>query len=93
MFFWGTLRSHHKTFVDFDKICVFCDKDCVFIDKCVFIVVQIKCVNSGKIYDICDEINFTTNYTHFTTPDRHLSKHTQILQILTRFTGRSSNET
>jgi hypothetical protein len=52
-------RSRHEIFVDFDKICVFCDKYCLHIDKCVFIVVKIKCVNSGRIYDICDKVNFT----------------------------------
>ena len=71
---WGTLRSHHRIGVDFDKICVFCNKCCVRIDKCVFIVVKIKCVNSGRI---SDKVNFTTNYTHFTIPDNILSKHTQ----------------
>jgi hypothetical protein len=53
----GTLRSRHGTFVDFDKICVFCGKCYVRIDKYVFIVVKIKCVNSGRI---CDKVNFTT---------------------------------
>ncbi len=43
---------------------------------CAFIVVKIKCVNSGRISDICNKINFTTNYTHFTTPDNILSKYT-----------------
>ena len=56
----GTLRSHHRTFVDFDKICVFCGKCYVCIDICVFIVIKIKCVNSGRICDICDKVNFTT---------------------------------
>jgi hypothetical protein len=46
MIIWGTLRSCHRTFVDFDKICVFYGKCCVCIDKYVFIVVKIKCVNS-----------------------------------------------
>ena len=59
----------------------------------VFIVVKIKCMNSGRICDICDKINFTTNYTHFTTLDRHLSKHTQILQILTRLARQSRSGT
>ena len=72
-----TLRSRHEIFVDFNKICVFYGKCCVHIYKYVFIVVKIKCVNSSRISDICDKINFTTNYTHFTIPDRHLSKHTQ----------------
>jgi hypothetical protein len=61
----GTHRSRHGIFVDFDKICVFCDKCCVRIDKCVFIVVKIKCVNSGRICDICDKINFTTKLHTF----------------------------
>jgi hypothetical protein len=56
----GTLRSRHGIFVDFDKIYVFCSKCCVRIDKCVFIVIKIKYVNSGKICDICDKVNFTT---------------------------------
>ena len=51
-------------------MCV-CGKYCVYIDKCVFIVVKIKCVNSGRISDICDKVNFTTNYTNFTTSDIH----------------------
>ena len=74
----GTLRSRHGISIDFDKICLFCSKCCVYIDKCVFIVIKIKCVNSGKISNICDKVNFTTNYMHFTTPNI-LSKHTQIL--------------
>ena len=45
--------------MDFDKICVFCGKCCVCIDNCVFIVVKIKCVNLGRISDICDKVNFT----------------------------------
>ena len=77
LFHRGILRSRYGISVDFDKICVFCDKYCVSINKCVFIVVKIKCVNSGKIYDIYDKVNFTTNYTHFTIPEKHLSKHTQ----------------
>ena len=44
---------------------MFCGKCCVCIDNYVFIVVKIKCVNYGRISDICDKINFTTNYTHF----------------------------
>ena len=76
-----------------NKICVFYDKCCVHIDICVFIVVKIKCVNFGRISDICDKVNFIINYTHFTTPDIHISKHTQILQFLTHLAGRSLNET
>jgi hypothetical protein len=45
--------------------CVFCGKCCVYSDTCVSIVVKIKCVNSGNISDICDKLNFTTNYIHF----------------------------
>ena len=45
----------------------------------MFIIVKIKCMNSNKISDICDKINFTINYTHFTTPDNILSKYTQII--------------
>ena len=51
----GTFRSH-GTFVDLDKIFVFCNKYCVCIDKYVLIVVKIKCVNFGRI---CDKVNFT----------------------------------
>ena len=70
----GTLRSHHKTSVEFDKIYVFYGKCYVLIDKCVFIIVKIKCVNSDRISNICDKVNFTTNYTFFTTPDIHFIK-------------------
>ena len=45
-------------------------------------------MNFGRISDICDKINFTTNYTYFTTPDNILSKHIQILQFLTHLTRR-----
>ena len=65
----GTLRSCHGTGVDFEKICVFCGKCCVCIDKSVFIVVKIKCMNFGRISDIYDKVNFTTNYTYFMTTD------------------------
>ncbi len=85
----GTLNSHHETCVDFDKIYVFCAKCCVRIDKCMFIIVKIKCVNSGRISDICDKVNFTSNYIHCTTLDNILSKHTQKLQFLTPLAGRS----
>jgi hypothetical protein len=83
----GTLRSRHGTFVDFDKIFVFCcDKYCIRIDKYVFIVVKIKCVNSGRICDICDIVNFITKlHTFYNTltniyQNTHyiLSKHTNI---------------
>ena len=55
-----TLRSCNGIGVDFDKICVFCGKCCIRIDKCVFIIVKIKCVNSCKINNIGDKVNFTT---------------------------------
>ena len=42
--------------------------------KCVFIVVKIKYMNFDRINDICDKVNFTTNYTHFITPDIHCIK-------------------
>ena len=42
--------------------------------KCVFIVVKIKCVNFGRFSDICDKVNFTANYTQFTTPDIYCIK-------------------
>ncbi len=80
-YIWRTLRSRYRTGVNFDKICVFCDKCCVCIDKCVFIIVKIKCVNSGRICDICDKINFTTNYIPFTTSDIHFIK-TYIIFII-----------
>ena len=53
---------------------MFCGKCCVCIDNYVFIVVKIKCVNYGRISDICDKINFTTNYTYFTISDIHFIK-------------------
>jgi hypothetical protein len=72
----GTLRSHHGTGIDFNKICLFCDKYYVRIDKCVFIVIKIKFVNSCRINDICDKVNFTTNYTHLLYLTYILSKYT-----------------
>ena len=55
------------TDVDFDKLCVFCGKCCVRIDKFVFIIVKIKCMNSGRISDICDKhtqiLQFLTHST------------------------------
>jgi hypothetical protein len=44
---------------------VCCDKCCVCIDKCVFIVIKIKCMNSDRINNICDKINFTTKVDTF----------------------------
>ena len=40
----------------------------------VSIIVKIKCVNSGKISDICDKLNFITNYTYFTTTNTYFIK-------------------
>jgi hypothetical protein len=51
------------------------------------IVVKIKCVDFDRINAICDKVNFITNYTHFTTPDNILSKHTQIITIFDTFGG------
>ena len=82
-----TLRSHYKISVDFDKICMFCSKCCIHSDKCVVVVIKIKFVNSGNISDICDKFNFTTNYTYFTTNDKHFIKtHTTII-IFDTFDG------
>ena len=58
-------RSRHVPGVNFDKICVFCGRCCVYIDKCVFIIVKIKCMNSGRISDICDKVNFNTKLQIF----------------------------
>ena len=33
-------------------------------------------MNYNRISDICEKVNFITNYTHFTTPDNILSKYT-----------------
>ena len=63
--------------------------NCVRIDKCVFIVIKIKCVNSDRISDIYDKVNFSTNYIYFTISNNILSKHIQILQFLTHLTRRS----
>ena len=46
--------------VDFDIICKFYGKYCVFINKYVFVIIKIKYVNSDRICDICNKINFTT---------------------------------
>ena len=35
------------------------------IDKCVFIIIKIKYMNSDRIRDICDKINFTTTLHTF----------------------------
>ena len=38
---------------------MFCGKSCVRIDKYVFIIIKIKYMNSNKISDIYDKVNFT----------------------------------
>ena len=53
---------------------VSCDKFCVRSDEYVFIIVKIKCVNSGNMSDNYGKLNFTTNYTKFTTMDTHFIK-------------------
>ncbi len=71
----STLRSCHGTFVDFDKIYVFCDKCCVCFDEYVLIILKIKYVNIGRICDICYKVILLQNYTYFIIFDRHLSKY------------------
>ena len=74
---------------------------CDHIDKCVFIVFKIKCVNLGRISDICDKVNFTTKlHTFYNTrqifyQNTHniLSKLTQILQFLIPSAGQSYYKT
>ena len=53
---------------------MFCDKYCANSGKYVSIVVKIKCVNSGKISDICDKLNFTINYKYVTTTNTYYIK-------------------
>ena len=45
----------------------------VRIDKCVFIVVKIKCINSGRIYN---KVNFTTKLHTFYNIRQKFIKHT-----------------
>ena len=55
----------------------FCGKCCVCIDKCVFIIVKIKCVNSGRI---CEKVNFTIKlYTFYNTWQTFIKTHTNII--------------
>ena len=49
----------------------------VMINMCI--VIKIKRINSSNISDICDKLNFTTNYTHLQQLTHILLKHTQIL--------------
>ena len=83
---WGTLTFRHGTFVNFDKICVFCDKCCFRIDKCVFIFVKIKCVNSGRICDICNKDNFITKlHTFYNIWQTFIKTHTTFYQITYKY--------
>ena len=66
---------------------MFCGKCCVHSDKCVSIVVKIKRVNSGNINDICDKLNFITNYAHVITTDTHLIKTHTNITIFDTFDG------
>ena len=46
----------------------------------------------GRISDICDKVNFTTNYTHFTTPDIHfILTHTIFYQNIHKYYNFLSN--
>ena len=54
--------------------CVFCGNFYVCSDKCVSIVVKTKCVNSDNMSDICDKLNFTTNYRKFTATNTNFIK-------------------
>jgi hypothetical protein len=60
--------------VGYDKMFVFCGKFYVCSDKRVSIVIKIKCVYSGNISDICDKLNFITNYMYFTTTNKYFIK-------------------
>jgi hypothetical protein len=60
--------------VGYDKMFVFCGKFYVCSDKRVSIVIKIKRVYSGNISDICDKLNFITNYTYFTTTNKYFIK-------------------
>jgi hypothetical protein len=66
---------------------VFCNKCYVCIDKYMFIIVKIKCLNSGKINDICN--NFL-QITHFTTLDIYFIKTHNITIFLIRLRGWST---
>ena len=55
---------------------MFCVKFYVSNGKCVFIIVKINCVNFDNMSDICGKLNFTTNYTQFTTMDTEFIKKT-----------------
>ena len=60
-----TLRSVTGSVLIFvTYVCFVINIYCVRSDKYIFIIVKIKCVNSDRISNICDKVNFTTNYTH-----------------------------
>ena len=49
------------------------------VGKLLSIVVKIKCVNFDNMSNICNKLNFTTNYTYFITTDTYFIKqHTHI---------------
>ena len=73
----GIIRSRHGIRVNFDKIYVFYGKYCVRIDKCVFIIIKIKYMNSCRISDICNKVNFITKLYTFYDLINILSKQTQ----------------
>ncbi len=67
---------------------MFYDKCCVCINKYVFIIVKIKCINSDKINDICNKVNFIIKLHYFITSKTNvLSKNTQhFIKINTNIT-------
>jgi hypothetical protein len=73
----------------FNKIFVFCDKFCVKNGKCVFIIIKTKCVNSGKISDIYNKLNFITNYTHCTIREIYFIKIHTYITIFDKSDGRT----
>ena len=71
--------------VGFDKMSVFGDNCWVSSGKYVFIIVKIKYVNSDSMSDICDKLNFTINYTQYTTTDKtFIRKHINLIMFDTR---------
>jgi hypothetical protein len=75
------------------KYVCFCSKCCVCSGKCVSIILKIKYVNFGNMSNICNKLNFITNYTHFITTDTYFIKKQYILQFLTHAMGRSRSRT
>ena len=66
--------------------CVFCGKYYVCSGKFVSIVVKRKYMNSNNISDICDKLNFITNYIHFTILEIQFIKKTHIIIFDTKNT-------